>query len=83
MKTFQDLNQEHGTLRDKFDQEFKIGSKVVWVGGKGNYAGVQLSTVIGRSKMKLYVEMPKTGGCSGTTTKLIDPSDLVIVDKLC
>lgn len=74
-KSFADLNREYGQLRDKFNQDFKPGSKVVWVGGKGNYAGVKVHTVIGRSKLKLYVEM-------GSETKLISATDLVIVDKL-
>ena len=75
MTSFKKLNCEHGPLFDHFKQEFKQGSKVVWVGGKGRYAGVSVWTVIGRTKLKLYIERKHE-------TKLIDWGDLVIVDKL-
>ena len=83
MNSFKEHNEKHGKLYDRFKQEFDYGRKVVWVAGKGNYAGVKASTLIRRTKLKVYVEMttPIHNGM-GTETKLIDAGDLVIVDKL-
>lgn len=66
-------------MKDGLGQEIKVGSTVVWVGGKTQYAGVRRYEVINISKAKIRI-LPKHGNPKLATS--IYPDHVIVVDDL-
>ena len=64
-------------MKDGIGQPISIGSKVVWVSGKTNYAGVEVYTVEKLTEKRVKV----AAGRYGNRT-YVSPGDLVVVDAL-
>lgn len=66
-------------MKDIFGQEFKVGNNVVWIAGKQQYAGAKVYKVLKVTEKRIQIDTGKTWTDRGT---YVDPTDLVIVDKL-
>ena len=72
-------------MKDGLGQELSPGNKVVWVSGKGNYAGVEVFEVerLTEKRVKLVPQKSKLSSLGGTgKSTYVAPTDLVVVDKL-
>jgi len=72
-------------MKDGLGQDIVVGSKVVWVSGKGNYAGVEVFEVerLTEKRVKLVPQKSKLAALGGTgKSTYVSPRDLVVVDKL-
>lgn len=68
-------------MKDGLGQTIEPGAQVVWVSGKGNYAGVKVYEVerLTHKRVKLVSVEDWSGPGSAT---YVDPGDLVVVDNL-
>ena len=66
-------------MKDGLGQTIEPGAQVVWVSGKGNYAGVKVYTVLKLTLKRVQLETNITYALRGT---YVDPGDLVVVDNL-
>lgn len=66
-------------MKDGLGQTIEPGAQVVWVSGKGNYAGVKVYTVLKLTLKRVQLETNISYAMRGT---YVHPGDLVVVDSL-
>lgn len=71
-------------MKDGLKQEICVGDKVVWVGGKTQYGGVHLYEVIKITEKRVRIKLTNRKNAPDLQTRepVIDPTDIVVVNKL-
>ena len=71
-------------MKDGMDQEIHDGDIVIWVGGKTQYANVQLYRVTKITSKRVKIELIECGDTPHAQTKnpTVDPTAVVVVNKL-
>lgn len=65
-------------MKDYLGQEIHIGSKILWSGGQGQYAGFeQIFEVLNVTAKKLTIQRKNQRRKTS-----VHPSDVVVIDKL-
>lgn len=68
-------------MKDGLGQTIEPGAQVVWVSGKGNYAGVIVYEVEKLTEKRVKLVSVKEWSGPGSAT-YVHPGDLVVVDSL-
>ena len=68
------------THKDGLGQDISIGSKVVWIGGKTQYAGVRIHTISAVTAKMVQISRNPSSPFSKMIS--LDPKNVVVIDAL-